>query len=128
MTLPIDPYHHFTITRPRSTHFRPATCAESACLHHLLGWQTVVPTRSIQADYIRRRSGRRFREEAGPEGLARFVFEPGQTCFREHTAPIEGAMPILRESVGSKIRTFSEWEQWSDAMNEHVHRVQLDRR
>jgi hypothetical protein len=82
--LPVQAFKTFQISAPRSTHFRKATCAEADCPHYLEGWQSVIDERADlgqkQAYYIRKQSGRRFREERN-EGVTVFSFEPGQTCF-----------------------------------------------
>lgn len=89
--LPVQDYRTFALRAPRSTHFRPATCAEVACRAHEHGWVTVLPTDGEQALYVRSASGRSFREELRGPGLTAFVFPPGQTCFAasSHRVPLE---------------------------------------
>lgn len=86
--LPVHQMKSYRIVVPRATHWRPATCAESDCQAYLLGWLTTVDEGTDlgrrQAHYIRRESGRRYREERTEAGLTDFTFEPGQKCFAEH--------------------------------------------
>lgn len=80
-----------------------AACSQVGCRAWAEGWETVCDERvdapyelpsgqrvggSVQAAYIRQRSGRTFRELTTSEGLTVFRFEPGQRCFAEHrTSP-----------------------------------------
>lgn len=80
--MPAAAYRTFQVAAPISTHFVPATCEETDCAEFLNGWQTIVPTDSPQAEYIRHDRARRFFEERQPDGLALFRFPPGQRCFR----------------------------------------------
>ena len=107
--------------QPADTHFRPATCAESACPHHLLGWQTLIDESGqfgqAQAAYIRRESGRQFREERMATGLTAFTFGPGQKCFRQHRLPLE------RPAVFSKDGRVLEGQDWVDDMREDLFKI-----
>lgn len=84
--LPAHAYKTFSVSAPRSTHFRPATCAEVQCDGHTRGWKSLIDESTDlgrgQAFYIRKQSGRRFAEERLPDGRTMFGFEPGQRCFR----------------------------------------------
>ena len=100
--LPVDRVVTYRISAPPSTHWRKATCREVRCVHHEMGWQTLVDERTDlgqrQAHYIRRMSGRSFVEERNTTGLTVFTFPPGQECFREHYVRLE------REEVFSKVQ------------------------
>lgn len=68
-----------------------SSCREAGCQAWANGWETTVDESTAlgknQASYIRRKSGRTFREmKTGPEDkqLTVFRFEPGQRCFAEH--------------------------------------------
>ena len=78
----------YEIRSPRETHQRKATCTEVGCKAQANGWvSNIDETSSLgqrQAHYIRKQSGRRYTEARTPEGLTRFKFLPGQTCFGEH--------------------------------------------
>ena len=103
--------------------WRDGTCAEVECPHYLKGWVTIVPTISIQADYIRRNSKRRFverrevdltgTEQVAQKALSEFTFEPGQRCFgRVHK--IKLGRPPLYLRNGELI----DWERWFEEFNE----------
>ncbi len=95
----VGPEHmrSFSIRAPLSTHWRRVSCAEVDCRHHREGWASEVDESTelgqFQATYIRKESGRGFRESRSEAGLTRFVFLPGQTCFHadEHRARVEEA-------------------------------------
>jgi hypothetical protein len=97
MAFRIDPqtgpeaYKTYQIVAPRSTHYRPATCREVECDGYRNGFRTIVPADSLQAQYIRAKSGRAFVEQPGGPGLAEFSFAPGQQCFRasEHRIALD---------------------------------------
>lgn len=83
--LPPQDYRSFTISAPRPTHWRPATCAEVGCLHHHHGWQTTVDEATtlgqMQAYHVRRESGLGYTEHRDELGMTVFTFAAGQTCF-----------------------------------------------
>lgn len=94
---PAIPAHQmktYEIKSPLSTHTRPATCEEVDCKHQRDGWTTAVDERTElgqrQAHYIRKESGRSFREERTPNGWASFTFPAGQRCFASssHRVPV----------------------------------------
>jgi hypothetical protein len=87
--LPPQAMKTYKITAPLETHWRPATCIEVQCEMFLRGWQTIVPTVSPQADYIRADRSRSAREERQDGGMSTFTFGPGQTCFRPHQARLD---------------------------------------
>ena len=74
---------------------------------------------AINVGYIRR-SGLGFREEIDGQ-LVRFIFEPGQECFKgragEHRVPVERD-PILRRD--SQIMAPREW---LDRMNDDLYKI-----
>lgn len=84
---PVHAYKTYSIVSPQDTQVRSA-CEEVGCDAWRHGWQSVVDERTVlgarQAAYIRRGSGRTFREQRTGDGLTVFRFEPGQRCFAEH--------------------------------------------
>jgi hypothetical protein len=82
-----------------------AACEQVNCEQWRYGWDTLAdeatPLGAQQADYIRRQSGRTFREMRAPDGLTVFRFEPGQRCFAEHrTRPQRFLVRGVREHTG----------------------------
>jgi hypothetical protein len=90
--MPAGSYKTYQLAAPRSTHFRPATCADVDCEAYLFGWRTAVDVATDlgrrQADYIRRAAKRAYTEDR-VDGLTVFIFEPGQQCFAEHQVRLE---------------------------------------
>ncbi len=89
--LPAAAMKTYSISSPKATHHRRATCAEVDCQAQLRGWATEVDVSTElgarQANYIRMKSGRAFiATEAGT--IVRFTFPAGQTCFAEHLVPL----------------------------------------
>ena len=119
----LDPNRQaFQIARPVATHFEAATCREKNCPHYLNGWKTIVPTESAQANYIRRESGRHFKETKVGNGMSEFVFPPGQRCFRDHYKPLDKQEIFLhRTAEGSRVHQRP--TDWTEHMNEEIERV-----
>lgn len=98
-------YKTYGAYAPLSTHWRPASCEEYECGPYLNGWVTPVDLSTAigqqQAHYIRTDTSRRCREEQTGPSQVRFVFGPGQRCFRssEHRVPA-GRPPLYVVSGG----------------------------
>jgi hypothetical protein len=133
----------YEIRSPKSTHFRPATCAEVECPRYMKGWRTIVPADSAAAGFIRRDKTRRHTEERQPGGLTCFDFGPGQECFdwcadqdclvragadHHHHAPVGRPEHYLlrggdwRQNLGIK-RTHKKPEDWVDDFASHQERI-----
>ncbi len=125
-------YKTYAIDAPRSTHTRPASCAEVECQAWANGWRTVVPSNSPQAVYIRGKSERRFIEVRQDAGMVEFFFSPGQSCFRagEHRISLERP-PLFSVRGGDfrgnplqlPTRRFARAEDWRDDFGEHQERI-----
>jgi hypothetical protein len=121
----------YQLLAPRATHHRPATCQETGCKALQYGWKTVVDESAAlgqaQAHYIRRESGRKFREDRElVKGLTIFVFDAGQTCFNQHTAPLErDPMFIVKDGDyrgnprGTRPRVHKRAADWVEDFAEH---------
>ncbi len=123
MTMLTSPKRHFLADNPLPTHWRLATCREVDCPHYLLGWQTVVGSASPQAEYIRRESGRRLREERHADGLSRFVFEAGQKCFRQHKIQI--GLPTIFSQRRNGTAKRQEFDRWQGEFQEHLDDIRI---
>jgi hypothetical protein len=96
---PSAAFKTYQIAAPVSSHWRSASCAEVDCPAHQYGWSTTVDTATDlgqgQAYYIRRESGRSYREEQVGPGMVRFTFGPGQRCFRADTHRVRTGRPEI---------------------------------
>ena len=109
-----------TIKWPMRTHFVEASCGEMDCPHYLKGWVTVVPTAGLQADYIRHESDRHFAETKEGQ-LSRFIFPPGQECFRKpHYKKLDRGPLLFIQGRGV------EWDHFTDDWNENSERINRD--
>ena len=109
---------HWRITKPASSHFREASCAEVDCPQYLLGWMTVVPADDIDNIMAIRGSDLIFREESDGQ-IVRFTFGAGQECF---TGRGQGHLISMdREPWFWKDRQILEPVQFVDEMGEHLH-------
>lgn len=88
-------YQTYTMRRPLSTHWVPATCEEAGCLAWQNGWSTTVDVSTglgrAQHDYLRRDRTRSPHMEQVTAHLVRFDYPPGTRCFRsgDHRVPLE---------------------------------------
>lgn len=121
----------YQLLAPRSSHFRPATCAEVDCPHYLQGWTTTLAVDDERCDYIRRHSGRHFTEERTADGMVAFHFPAGQMCFRasQHVKSLEREpIYIVRDGdfrgnpTGHK-RLHVNGADWVDDFGTHQQRI-----
>lgn len=133
---PVIGYRTFAYRRPLATHWRRATCEEVGCHAYQHGWTSTVDESTDlgmgQAYYIRRDSGRSFREHRTREGLTVFAFAPGQPCFRaaDHRVPIidRPALYVVRDgdwrgNPTNWSRTHTRGEHWVEEWAEHQDRL-----
>lgn len=77
----------YKVQMPRDVTVK-AACEQVDCENWRYGWDSLIDERTslgqAQAEYIRTKSGRTFREMKAPDGLTVFRFESGQRCFAEH--------------------------------------------
>lgn len=122
----------YLIKAPKATHWRKASCIEVGCEGQEHGWVSLIDERTElgqrQAHYIRKLSGRRFREET-ENGLTSFTFEPGQTCFTEHEVPLGKPELYLvrggdsRRWTGMDDRVHTRAEDWVDDFATHQQKI-----
>lgn len=132
--LPAAAFKTYAISSPLSTHYRDGTCEEAGCLAQRHGWQTNVDEATDlgekQAHYIRKLSGRRFRERRTEIGLTAFEFEAGQRCFAAHKVPLDRPeFYIVRDGdwrgnpYGTKAYLHSGPDSWVNDFGEHQDRL-----
>lgn len=124
----LDPmaYQTFSITVPRDRMVQ-AACEQVGCEAWRNGWESVINEGSdlgrAQADYIRTRAGRTFREQKTGGGFTVFRFDSGQRCFAEHqTRPELYAVRDgdHRGNPTGQVRTHSRPEDWVEHMAENL--------
>jgi hypothetical protein len=129
-------YKTYELAVPLQTHWRPASCAEVDCPHHLRGWVTTIDETSalgqMQAGHIRHHAGRAYTEARGEHGMTVFTFPAGQRCFAsaDHRVPLERE-PLWLVRGGDwrgnplRIRTVrhTRAEDWRDDFGEHQDRI-----
>jgi hypothetical protein len=83
----------YDISSPKGTHYRTARCDEVDCKAQARGWETFVDESTSlgqrQAHYIRKQSGRAFRESRNEFGITVFAFPSGQSCFKVHEVRLD---------------------------------------
>lgn len=90
----VQDYKTYAVSSPLSTHWKPATCEDAGCQPYLNGWETFVNEATElgqkQAHYIRKQSGKHFKEHRNDVGITVFTFSAGQPCFKsqDHKVPV----------------------------------------
>lgn len=131
-----EAFKTYEIRAPLASHWRIATCEEVACEAYVGGWITEVDIRTplgqFQADYIRQRSGRAFREEWTAPSIVAFTFEAGQRCFASdtHRVRVDRAEFYLVRAGDWRTEARSAWtrrharpEDWVEDFAEHQGRL-----
>jgi hypothetical protein len=123
--LPVEASQGWKLAAPPTTHMKDVSCPESKCRAYTNGWETIVPVDSAQADYIRRSSGRRFKEETTADNLSRFLFESGQECFERHMQRNDrDAIPIRRIAHERRV---VEYDHWLWDFHEETYKMKRER-
>jgi len=123
--VPVAGSQGWKLAAPVASHMHDVGCSQAQCLAHVNGWVTIVPRDSGQADYIRRLSGRRFREEITADNLSNFTFEPGQECFQRHMQRNgRDAIPIRSIAHDRKV---VEYDHWLWDLHEETYKMKRER-
>ena len=92
--LPAQAFKTYGMAMPLRTHWRPATCEEYGCEAYLNGWVSTFDTATDlgqqQYDYCRQDRTRSFHVQRVGGTLVKFVYKPGNRCFRAagHRVPL----------------------------------------
>lgn len=110
----------YRVQMPRDVTVK-AACEDVDCENWRYGWDSLIDESTslgqAQAEYIRTKSGRTYREMHAPDGLTVFRFESGQRCFEEHrTRP-------ARLSVASGGRTLVTHASLADLAEDYTQHV-----
>lgn len=109
-----------------------ADCRAADCDHYRLGWVTTVDPNTVlggrQSTHIRTKAGRSFREEGGQDGLVRFMFEPGQKCFRgPHQIPVQRD-PVFLQIARGRDTKVHDYDSYFDTFNETITQIRQKKR
>jgi hypothetical protein len=125
-------YKTYSIVAPASTHFRPATCAETDCPDYLNGWRVRVEGLEPVLLHAAKTSGRKYTEVRIAAGETWLHFEAGQPCFRagEHRARLDRPeLFLVRDGDhrgnprGTKARMHQRPELWVEDFGEHQQNI-----
>jgi hypothetical protein len=131
-------YKTFSISKPRATHTRPATCAEVQCDHHVNGWKNKVAlTDEVSLAWIKA-SRYGYHQESINEGFVTYKFHAGQICFctncQNHTVSLDRPeLYVVRggdwrgDPRHEKPRVHTRPEHWVEDMQENLDKVRKDR-
>jgi hypothetical protein len=129
-------YKTFSMSRPLTTHFRPATCDEIRCEAYRCGWVTTVDLSDDlgrrRYDFITHDATRKGTEQRVSPTLVKFVFAPGQRCYQagEHRLPTGRPFRYLVSEGdwrgnprGIPPRVHAHAGSWVDEFSEHNDRL-----
>ena len=129
-------YKSYGLRRPLESHWRVATCEEYGCEAYRCGWVTTVDTSDdlgkARHYYISHDRSRRHSVQHVGGSLYKFVFGPGQACYRasEHRTRIDRA-PLLVVADGdwrgnprnTPVRVHRTVDDWVDDFSTHQERL-----
>ena len=112
---------HWRIIRPRSSHYKPASCERVSCRNFYKGWQTVLGGNQIDEIEMIRHSNMRYTEAWIDGTSVVFTFEAGQECF---TGQANGHVTNLeRDPIYKKNQQVMEPNQWTDGLFETFYQL-----
>jgi hypothetical protein len=130
--MPAQNYRTFAWKRPRATHYRAATCEEVDCEAMRFGWVTTLDDSTEEGqrliDQCRRDRSRSFHEQRVGEHLVKFVYKPGNRCFRwQQHKVLNGRPPTFLVAGGDfrgnprqiPTRVHTRAEDWVDDFANH---------
>lgn len=130
---PPQAYKTYGAVMPLRTHWRPATCEEAACDAYRSGWVTTVDLSTADgqrmAHFIKGDKTRRWTVQKISPTLVKFLFGPGQKCFKPHQVRT-GRPPRLlvrdgdfRGNPTGRVTRHARVEDWIDDQQETLGRV-----
>ena len=115
----------YTVSKPRSTHRRPATCEEVNCKTMANGWQVKLNHADARTPGLVRmieNSGRRF-TVVRESGVTTYLFESGQRCFRSHSVDLDRPAIYLVRQGARPVRRHANPEDWVDDFSTHLDKL-----
>lgn len=130
---PVGAFKTFSVQQQPDLMVRTA-CEQADCEAWLNGWRTFVDESTAlgkaQAEYIRHKSGRTFKEQRDLGGMTVFTFDSKQRCFTEHkTRPQRFGVRHgdWRGNPDGWTRTHQSATEWLEDFSEHQQKVAADR-
>lgn len=134
--MPAHAYKTYGVSMPVRTHWRQATCEEAGCEAYRHGWVSTfdLSTDLGQAQYEHCKNDRErsFSMQRASLTLAKFIYPPGNRCFRsgDHRVPLE--RPARFYVAGGDfrgnprrvpVRVHSRAEDWVEDFSAHQDRI-----
>ena len=123
----------YSISAPRNTHWRKATCEEVDCKYFREGW--TYDFRQLDHELLRAielAQPRRHYRKVQHLGVEYWVFAPGQPCFAGHEKRIDRpefffVTPNSKHLIVPKATQHANWDNWQDDFANHQERVKKER-
>jgi hypothetical protein len=134
--MPAHAYKTYGMAMPLATHWRPSTCEEAGCEHYRHGWVSTFDLATDlgvkQHDYCKADRTRSFHIQRAGLTLVKFVYKPGNRCFRsgDHRLPLERPARFTVRGGdfrgnprGVPARVHSSATDWCEDFAEHQDRI-----
>lgn len=129
-------YKTYSMRFPLKTHWRKATCEEAGCEAYQFGFATTVDTGTElgqkQYYYLTHDRERTYTMQHVGATLYKFVFPPGQRCFKSSThrvrlerTPTVAVTPGDFRAFTGPPRIFQRVDDWVDDFANHQDRVNI---
>jgi hypothetical protein len=116
--MPVQAYKTYGMSMPFKTHWRSATCDEVDCEAWRKGWVSTFDLGTElgrrQHDYCKADRGRSFSMQRATLTLVKFVYPPGNRCFRSDTHRLPLGRPARLFVAGG------DWRGFTSAPRAHV--------
>lgn len=134
--MPAHAYKTYGMSMPLRSHWRPATCEEVDCDDYRYGWVSTFDGATElgqrQIHYCEHDRSRTFSIQRPSLTLVKFVYPPGQRCFRagDHRVPLERPARFYVSGGdwrgnprGTPVRVHRTVEDWCEDFAEHQDRL-----
>lgn len=132
--MPVQAYKTYGMSMPLSTHWRAATCEEVGCEAYRKGWVSTFDLSTDlgtkQYEHCKADKSRSWSMQRATLTLVKFVYKPGNRCFRsgDHRMPLERpALFTVRggdwRAATTSVRTHVRAEDWVEDFSIHQDRL-----
>lgn len=125
-------YKTYGMSMPLATHWQPATCEDVQCDAYVHGWVTTVDLTTDlgqrQYDYLTHDKTRSCTRQNVTQTLVKFVYKPGNRCFRsaDHRLPVGRPARFYvaggdhrGNPLGTPVRVHKNGADWAEDFAEH---------